>query len=149
MDNRMQHNSKSFRLGVAILLAGTLTGVVAGAFIMALRFMGHARAWLIDAAGEYSLSGWPVAALAGLAFVAVAAWLARYYAPDAPQMAAFEKADTTQCPTSASRLFAVNFSGTGLAVGAGLALGPERPMMQMSGAIGYVVGRGRGQWPAV
>jgi len=35
----------------------------------------------------------------------------------------------------------VNFAGTSLAVGAGLALGPERPAIQMGGAIGRMVSR--------
>jgi H+/Cl- antiporter ClcA len=141
MNNRTQDNSNPCRFGVAILLAGTLTGLVAGAFFIALRFMGNLRVSLIGVAGESALSGWLVAVLAGLAATAVAAWMTEKYAPDAPQMAALEPADSSRCSTSASRLFTVNFAGTGLAAGAGLALGPERPMMQMSGAIGNLVAR--------
>lgn len=137
----MQDKSNPFRFGVAIVLCGALTGVLGGAFLIALRLMVDARVSLIDAAGKHQFPGWLAAAIAGLLFAAVAAWLAKLYAPDAPQLATLESADTSQCPTSVFRSITVNFAGTGLAVGAGLALGPERPAIQMSGAIGFLVGR--------
>jgi len=71
----------------------------------------------------------------------VAAWLAYRYAKDAPQLSASDSTEASESAASNLNALTVNFAGTSLAVGAGLALGPERPAIQMGGAIGRIVSR--------
>ena len=133
--------SNSLRLAIATLLAGVLVGAVGGLFIGALGWVDDARLALHDAAMSRSFPGWLAWAMAGLVGASVAAWLAHRYAPDAPQVVAAESPGASQGPTSVLSTMTVNLAGTGLAVGAGLALGPERPAIQMGGAIGRLVSR--------
>jgi CIC family chloride channel protein len=137
----MPGKSDSLRLAIAILLAGVLVGVVGALFIGALGWVDDARLALQDAALSRSFPGWLAGVMAGLVGAAVAAWLAHRYASDSPQVAAVESPGISQRRTSILGAFTVNFAGTGLAVGAGLALGPERPAIQMGGAVGHLVSR--------
>jgi len=107
----------------------------------ALALLDDGRVALIDAAMKHSFPGWLAAVIACLAGASVAAWLAQRYAPDAPQLAPSKSTGASRSPTSNLSSLTVNFAGAGLAVGAGLAIGPERPAIQMGGAIGRVVGR--------
>ncbi len=125
----------------AMAVAGALIGVTGALFLKALRIADLARVALIDAAVKHSVPGWLAAAIAGLTGAAVAVWLAHRYAPDAPQLSESENPEASESPTSIPGALTVNFAGAGLAVGAGLALGPERPAIQMGGAIGRMVSR--------
>ncbi len=142
MVSRMMRNeSDTLRIIIATLLAGVLIGVMGGLFLYTLHLAGDARVLLIAAAVQHSIPGWLVAVIAGLMGAATAAWLAQRYAPNAPQSAVSVSASASQTPTSNLSAVSVNFAGTGLAVGAGLALGPERPAIQMGGAVGRIVSR--------
>ena len=81
------------------------------------------------------------ASVFGLLGAGCAAWLAHRFAPDAPQASAALLPDPPPRPTSPVSALAVNFGGTSLAVAAGMALGPERPAIQMGGAIGRLTSR--------
>lgn len=131
----------ALRNTAAMALAGAIIGVTGALFLNALRIADRARVALIDAAVKHSVPGWLAAAIAGLAGAAVAVWLAHRYATDAPQLSESESADASESPTSIPGALTVNFAGTSLAVGAGFALGPERPAIQMGGAIGRMVSR--------
>jgi CIC family chloride channel protein len=79
--------------------------------------------------------------LGGALATALAAWLARRFAPQTAQArAAYRLAPPTEVPTAPAATVAVNYGGTALAVGTGLALGPERPAMQIGAVIGQAVG---------
>ncbi len=131
----------ALRNAVATVLAGALIGVMGALFLNVLRMADVARVALIDAAVKHSVPGWLAAAMAGLVGAAVAARLAHRYAADAPQLSVSKRTGGSGSPTSNSGALTVNLAGTGLAVGAGLALGPERPAIQMGGAIGRLVSR--------
>ena len=140
----MTTQSDTLRLTLATLLAGVLIGVIGGLFSLTLGWMDAARLTVIDLAEAHALPDWLSAlgfGLTGAALAALAAWLARRFAPDAPQVPA-TGADAGP-PRSGSNLGAlsVNFAGGSFAVGAGLAVGPERPAIQMGGAIGRTVSR--------
>jgi CIC family chloride channel protein len=137
----VQGESNTPRLAAATLLAGVLIGALGALFLAALDFMEAARRALIDAASRLPFPGWLAAAGAGLVGASVAAWMARRYAPDAPQSSVAELAGASAGSTPDASAVAVNFSGASLAVGAGLALGPERPAIQIGGAVGHLVSR--------
>jgi CIC family chloride channel protein len=140
----MRAQSDTLRLTVATLLAGVLIGVIGGLFSLTLGWIDGARLNVINLSRAHALPDWLAAlgfSMTGTALAALAAWLAQRFSPDAPQVPS-AGADAGP-PTSGSDLGAlsVNFAGGSFAVGAGLALGPERPAIQMGGAIGRTVSR--------
>ena len=140
----MPTQSDTLRLTVATLLAGLLIGVIGGLFSLTLGWIDGARLNVIDLAYARALPDWLAAlgfGLMGAALATLAAWLARRFAPDAPQVAAAGADAAPPQPGSNLGALSVNFAGGSLAVGAGLAVGPERPAIQMGGAIGRTVSR--------
>lgn len=131
----------TFRLTVATLLAGVVIGVLGALFIGTLGRMDGLRLALVDFTLGQSFPGWLAAVIVCVLGAGSAAWLAHRFAPDAPQAAASLIPDPPRQPTSPVSALTVNFGGTGLAVAAGLAVGPERPAIQMGGAIGRLTSR--------
>ena len=141
MSEQASKRVSPLRLGVAALLAGVPIGVLGGAFLLTLRQVDAWRQRLsgIDVAGP--IPGWPLWMLGGALATALAAWLARRFAPQTAQAgAAYRTAPHSEVPMAPAAGVAVNFGGTALAVGAGLAVGPERPATQIGAVIGHAVG---------
>jgi CIC family chloride channel protein len=122
------------RLGVAAVLSGAAIGLVGGGFLLALRGGEKMRGIWVGRIDGWP-AGWLLTMLAGSLVCMFAAWLADRFAPSAPMTASGESGDP---PWSA---LPVNFVGTSLATGAGLALGPERPAIQIGQIIGRTVSR--------
>ena len=137
----MADRGGTLRLTIATLLAGVLVGVLGALFIGALGQMDGARLAVVDFAHSHSFPGWLAAAIVGVLGAGSAAWLAHRFAPDAPQASAALLPDPPRQPTSPVSALGVNFGGTSLAVAAGMAVGPERPAIQMGGAIGRLTSR--------
>lgn len=131
----------ALRNAFAIVLAGVLIGVVGGLFLNTLQMADDGRLAFIDMVARHSIPGWLAAGLAGSVGAALAAWLAHRWAKDAPQLSIARRAAATESATSNLSALTANFAGTSLAAGAGLAIGPERPAIQMGGAIGHFVSR--------
>jgi CIC family chloride channel protein len=134
--------SDRLRLTLATLLAGVLIGVIGGLFMLALGSIDEARLALVELTRERAVPDWLSAlgfGLTGAALAMLAAWLARRFAPDAPQVPAAD--DAPSGAASDLGALSANFAGGSLAVGAGLAVGPERPAIQMGGAVGRTVSR--------
>ena len=131
----------AIRSGAALLSAGALMGVTGALFLQTLTWADTARIALVDAAVRHMIPGWLVASLTGLIGVAAASWCARRFAKNAPQSYIGSHSGKAETRTPVSNALLVNFGGSALAVGAGLALGPERPAIQMGGAIGRTASR--------
>ncbi|AOS97589.1 H(+)/Cl(-) exchange transporter ClcA [Microbulbifer aggregans] len=129
------------RQTLAIILCGTLIGTLGALFLSALKFADSARIAAINLAGTSSLPPWLAAVLVCLTGAAVAAYLAYRLAPDAPQTSLDRPGKETATPASQLGGLSANFAGTSLAVGAGFALGPERPAIQMGAIVGRTVCR--------
>jgi CIC family chloride channel protein len=131
----------TLRLAAATLLAGAAMGVIGALFVAALGRMDWLRLTLIDLASDQAFPGWLAAAIVGLLGAGGAAWLAQRFAPDAPQESPASSTEPPARPTAPFSALTVNFVGTSLALAAGLAVGPERPAIQMGGAGGRLTGR--------
>lgn len=137
-------------LGILSLVAGAATGLVGALFQLALleaealrgRFLawGHGVPWL----------GAAVVILASAAITTFAAWLVRYFAPQAsgsgiPHAEAVLDGRLAPAPFL---LVPVKFVGGALAIGVGLALGREGPTVQMGASLSHLVGKAfRRNWP--
>lgn len=134
------------RLFLAVILTGSLVGLLGALFLIVLRSADWARIAAISLADEGPLPSWLVGVVGCLCAAALAAWLSQRFAANAPQTA---EADMPSArPSSGASTFLVNFAGSSLAIGAGLALGPERPAIQMGGVLGKWASRAFGLAPA-
>ncbi len=129
------------RYPAATLLAGALIGALGALFIKALQLVSHAHVFAVATAQAFAIPGWIAGPAAGVVGAGAAAWLALRYDANAPQRPGAEIPEGAGDTPEGWRVLAVNFFGTSLATGAGLALGPERPAIQMGGAIGHYFGR--------
>jgi CIC family chloride channel protein len=131
-------------LALAAVAAGAWAGLVVSAFRLALRFAEGWRERIVI--GSHALPtalGLPLLAGGTSAGVAAATWMVRRYSPFAagsgiPQVEAALAQDLRLVPLA--RLVLVKFVGGVLAIGAGLALGPEGPSVQMGAAGARMIG---------
>jgi CIC family chloride channel protein len=130
----LQTPSEPARLGIAVVLSGALVGLLGGGFLLALRGGEKLRSVWLDRIDAWP-AGWLLTMLAGSLVCLFAAWLADRFAPSAPMTAHGGPGDPPPAALPA------NFIGTSLATGAGLALGPERPAIQIGQVIGRTVSR--------
>ena len=130
-------------LAILALVGGAAAGLIGAAFRLALDRADGFRDMLVYRAHDASLSGFLLVVGTSAGAVAVAAWLVRRLPPPAsgsgiPHVEAVLSGELEPTP---ARLVPVKFFGGLLAIGAGLALGREGPIVQMGATIADVVGR--------
>ncbi len=132
-------------LALLSLPVGAATGFVGGLFRLSLGALD--RWWLLAVEGLHGWGhGWTVAAFVlvvavGALSAGLAAWMVRRVAPHAsgsgiPHTEAVLRGEL---PTEPYRLLPVKFFGGALAIGSGLALGREGPIVQMGSTLGHLV----------
>jgi CIC family chloride channel protein len=130
-------------LAVLALGGGAVVGLIGALFRLALDWADGFRDKLISHAHDASLAGLLIVVAVSAGAVAAAAWLVRRFSPPAsgsgiPHVEAVLSGDLPPAPP---RLIPVKFLGGLLAIGAGLALGREGPIVQMGATTTDVVGR--------
>jgi CIC family chloride channel protein len=131
-------------LAVAAVAVGAWAGLVVSAFRLALSLADQGRDGLVAAVHmPPAVLGLVLAACAGTACVTAAAWIVRRYSPFAagsgiPEVEAALDRELQFVPLA--RLILVKFVGGVLAIGSGLALGPEGPSVQMGAAGARILG---------
>jgi len=135
---------------LAASVVGALTGGVAGAFKRLLELAVHARAGLLSWAHPHGVLGLLVVVAATSALAAGAAALVRRLEPhaDGSGIPRVEAVVDGRTGFGRRRILPVKFVGSLMAIGSGLALGREGPMVQMGGSAGITVGRALRQGPA-
>jgi CIC family chloride channel protein len=131
-------------LAAAAVAVGVWAGLVVAAFRLALRFADTERDRLVAVAHALPAVLGVVLVAGGVsACVTAAAWIVRRYSPFAagsgiPEVEAALRRDLQFVPLA--RLIVVKFAGGVLAIGSGLALGPEGPSVQMGAAGARILG---------
>jgi CIC family chloride channel protein len=131
-------------LAAAAVAVGAWAGLVVAAFRLALRFADAERDRLVAAAHALPAVLGVILVAGGVsACVAAAAWIVHRYSPFAagsgiPEVEAALGRDLQFVPLA--RLIVVKFAGGVLAIGSGLALGPEGPSVQMGAAGARILG---------
>ena len=137
-------------LGLLALVAGAGAGLIGAIFRLSLEEADRFRNTLIFRIHDHELIGFLLVTGGAAAAVAFAAWLVRRFSPYAsgsgiPQV---EAALNEELPPAPPGLMAVKFFGGLLAIGSGLALGREGPIVQMGAVIAHHVGKIAGRdWP--
>lgn len=138
-------------LGVLAIGSGAVTGVMVSAFKLSLAAATQLRAGALDAAHQIGPAGALVTVAGAAAAMAAAGWLvARYsiYASGSgvPEVEAALSGELPPAPLR--RILLIKFVGGILSIGAGAALGPEGPGVQM-GAVSarLLAGVFRRAWP--
>ena len=141
-----------FSLALLSLLAGAAVGLVGAVFRLSLDHADRWRNVLIERMHADSFVGLFFVIAICAAATGVAAWLVRRYSPQAsgsgiPQVeavlsGALPRAQYRLIPVKAVyRLISVKFVGGVLAIGSGLALGREGPIVQMGASTAHLVGK--------
>ena len=141
--NKALLSGRLLRLALLAWLVGSLSGLVAALFRLALQQTDRGRDGLIGWAHGRSFAGFVliVGLVAGGA--AVAAWLVRRVCPEAsgsgiPHVEAVVEGESPPAPFG---LLLVKFLGGWLAIGGGLALGREGPSVQMGASVASLLGK--------
>jgi CIC family chloride channel protein len=125
------------RLGTATVLSGAAVGLLGGVLLLALRGGETLRGAWLDRIDGWP-GGWLLTMSAGALMCMFASWLAARFARSTPMTSAGDSGESGGPPWMA---LPVNVVGTAVATGAGLALGPERPAIQLGRVIGRMVSR--------
>ena len=137
-------------LGLLALVAGAAAGLIGAIFRLSLEEADRFRNTLIFRIHDHELIGFLLVTGGAAAAVAFAAWLVRRFSPYASGSGIphVEAALNEEVPPAPPRLIAVKFFGGLLAIGSGLALGREGPIVQMGAVIAHHVGKIAGRdWP--
>jgi len=137
-------------LGLLALVAGAGAGLIGAIFRLSLEEADRFRNTLIFRIHDHELIGFLLVTGGAAAAVAFAAWLVRRFSPYASGSGIphVEAALNEEVPPAPPRLIAVKFFGGLLAIGSGLALGREGPIVQMGAVIAHHVGKIAGRdWP--
>jgi len=138
-------------LGLLSIAVGAWTGLVVAMFRLGLAGADRLRGAFLAASHRWSAIGFAAVVCACAGAAALAAWLARRFSPYAegsgiPEVEVALLRELPPMPLP--RLLLVKFVGGLLAIGGGMALGPEGPSVQM-GAVGarLIGSRFRRGWP--
>ena len=137
-------------LGLLALVAGAGAGLIGAIFRLSLEEADRFRNTLIFRIHDHERIGFLLVTGGAAATVAFAAWLVRRFAPYASGSGIphVEAALNEELPPAPPGLIAVKFFGGLLAIGSGLALGREGPIVQMGAVIAHHVGKIAGRdWP--
>ena len=139
-------------LTATALITGAGTGVPGAAFRASLETADRWRNIMIASAHASAFTGFLLVVGACAAATLISAWLVRGFSPEAsgsgiPHVEAVLR---DGIPPASYRLPQVKFVGGDLAIGVGLALGPEGPAEQLGASIAVLVGRAfRLSWPEI
>jgi CIC family chloride channel protein len=138
-------------LALLSVAVGVWTGLVVAMFRLGLAWADRLRGAFLAASHGWRGIGFAAVICAGAGAAALAAWLARRFSPYAAGSGIPEVETALQGelpPMPLARLLLVKFVGGLLALGGGMALGPEGPSVQM-GAVGarLIGSRFRRRWP--
>lgn len=138
-------------LGLLAIAVGAWTGLVVAMFRLGLTGADRLRNTFFAASHRWGGIGFAAAVCVCGGAAALAAWLARRFSPytEGSGIPEIEVALQRELPpTPLPKLLLVKFVGGLLAIGGGMALGPEGPSVQM-GAVGarLIGGRFRRRWP--
>lgn len=141
----LRHWSSILSFCTVAVVAGLVAGLFGALFRLALGWADGARIALVEFAHQALPAGWLVAVALGAATAAAAAMLARRFAPATAAGALAAAPSAGSGPQVLTRFSAlpVNFVGGVLAVGGGLVMGPETPLIQMGEIIGRWVAKAK------
>lgn len=130
-------------LGLLSAASGVGIGVVCGLFRMCLEQAHRFRDAVPDWFGERPVLGCAFLVLGAAAATGFSAWLVRHIVPPAAGSGIphVESVIGGEAPPAPLTLLPVKFVGGLLAIGAGLALGREGPLVQMGATSAFYVGR--------
>jgi chloride channel protein, CIC family len=138
-------------LGLLSIAVGAWTGLVVAIFRLGLAGADRLRGTFLTASHRWSVIGVAAALCVCGGAAAMAAWLARRLSPyaEGSGIPEVEVALRRELPTMPlPRLLLVKFVGGLLAIGGGMALGPEGPSVQMGAVGARLIGtRFRRAWP--
>jgi CIC family chloride channel protein len=122
------------------VIVGLLAGTVTASFRATSAYLDTFRLSMIDWSYQFSY-GWIFPVAFGAIVTAVAVALVRAYAPEAAGggIAHLEGVLRRYRELRWRRVLPIKFISGTLSIGAGLALGPEGPNVQMGGAVGVIV----------
>ncbi|MDQ7979541.1 H(+)/Cl(-) exchange transporter ClcA [Paraburkholderia sp. SARCC-3016] len=130
-------------LAISSLVVGAAAGLLGVMFRLALERADTWRGRFISYAHDESVVGFIALALAVSTLTAFSAWLVKRFSPEAsgsgiPHVEAVLRGD--QRPATLV-LLPVKFVGGVIAIGAGLALGREGPIVQMGASLAHLIGK--------
>lgn len=130
-------------LGVMASLAGLGAGVIGALFRLALEQANRFRDALLARMDVWGIGGFVLFVALAAGAAAIAAWMVRCLAPSAsgsgiPRVMAVLDGEVAPAPL---RVIPVKFLAGTLAIGSGLALGREGPIVQMGASIAYQIGK--------
>jgi chloride channel protein, CIC family len=150
---RTDATNELWLLALLAIVSGAATGLIVGAFRLALA---HADRWRNDLIGEahrLGIGGLLLVVLGCAAAAAIAAWLVKRFSLYAsgsgvPEVQAALAG--TLPPAPLRRILLIKFVGGILSIGSGMALGPEGPGVQMGAVGARLLGNlFRRSWPDV